>query len=117
MVEPPNSVLLLVGRDEFTPPTALAGQPCAATTDCLAVGVVNVDDAPTLVSRGKERGAPELIRLGDFELVCDGKLSLRDVYNREYEAMVIEPGLVRLSVWGNDDMEPCEVVFQVDPTT
>lgn len=50
LVEPPNSVILLVGRDEFAPPHSFAGVICAATADCIAVGVINVQDAPTLVA-------------------------------------------------------------------
>jgi hypothetical protein len=115
MVEPPNSVLLLVGREEFTPPGTFGGNIAAATHDCVAVGVLSVDDGPTaldLVPRAKTDG---LIRLGEFVIETEGQISVRDVYNREYESMGVEPGSALVTVWGNDDAEPNELTFEVHP--
>jgi hypothetical protein len=114
MIEPPNSVLLLVGREEFTPPDTFAGQVCVATSDCIAVGVLSVDDGPTLASLAVETDDSELITLGEFIIESEGHLSLRDVYNREYDVLGVEAGSVRVTVRANDDSEPCEVTFVVD---
>jgi hypothetical protein len=55
----------------------------------------------------------DLVHLGDFELETEGQLSLREVYNRQYEAIGIEPGRSEVRVWGSDYNEPSEVVFEV----
>jgi hypothetical protein len=68
-----------------------------------------------MATLGPDGDTTDLIRLGDFELETQGQLSLRDVYNREYEAIAHEPGLARITVWGNDYREPCEIVFEVRP--
>lgn len=113
VIEPPNSVLLLVGREEFTPPDSFAGRACVATTDCIAVGVLSVDDGPTTAELAQEPQSAHLARLGEFTIESEGHLSLRDVYNREYEAMGVEPGAVRVAVLADDVSEPSEVIFLV----
>lgn len=115
MIEPPNSVLLLVGREEFTPPQTFAGAACAATSDCIAVGVLSVDDGPTLASFAQAPDTSELVTLGQFSIESEGQLSLRDVYNREYESFGVDAGSVHVTVLGNDVSEPCEVRFFVRP--
>lgn len=115
LIEPPNSVLLLVGREEFSPPSTFAGNACAATRDCIAVGVLSVDDGPTLATVTPATEDSDLISLGEFSIESEGQVSLRDVYNREYVALGVEPGAVRVVVLGNDESEPCEVVFVVRP--
>ena len=115
MVEPPNSVLLLVGREEFTPPESFAGATCVATSDCIAVGVLSVDDGPTLASITHGPEASGLVTLGEFVIESEGLLSLRDVYNREYEALGVDAGSVGVRVLANDDSEPSEVTFLVGP--
>lgn len=112
-IEPPNSVVLLVGREQFTPPESFAGASCVASSDCIAVGVLSVDDGPTLVSIAPLPGTSELVTLGEFLIESEGLLSLRDVYNREYDAMGVSPGSVHVSVLANDDSEPSEVRFVV----
>ena len=112
VVEPPNSVLLVVGREEFTPPSTFGGQTCAATHDCVAIGVVSADDAATSVEFAAA-AREDLQRLGGFTLETEGMLSLRDVYNREYDAAGVTPGSVLLTVWGNDAQEPSEIVLEV----
>jgi hypothetical protein len=117
MIEPPNSVLLLVGRDEFTPPRTFGGSELVATThDCIAVGVQSVDDGPTLASLAAHRSEHELMPLGDFIVESEGQVSIRDVYNREYDSMGVEPGRVRVAVFGDDDAEPSQVEFVVQPS-
>jgi len=111
-VEPANSLVLLVGREDFEPPSSFGGRVCAATVDCVAVGVLSVDDGPTAVSFSLDEPA-ELTRLGEFELESEGLLSLRDIYNREYSAVGVEPGMLTVIVWGNDVVEPSNVVFEV----
>lgn len=115
MIEPPNSVLLLVGREEFDPPSSFAGHACAATADCVALGVLSVADGPTKVTVSADAPAGDAIRLGTFEIESEGLLSVRDVYNREYITVGIDPGYVAVTVWGNDHAEPSEVQFQVGP--
>jgi hypothetical protein len=112
LIEPPNSVLLLVGREEFDPSRTFAGATCVSTNDCVAVAVTSVDDGPTLVTVGP---APttSLTRLGQFEIETEGQLSLRDIYNREYEVVGTDAGLVLVTVWADDEVQPAEVVFQV----
>ena len=113
LIEPPNSVLLVVGREHFTPPSSFNGMACASTTDCVAIGVVNVDDAPTLAGFALEAARDDLHQLGQFTLETEGSLSIRDVYNREYEAAGVDPGHVLLTVWGNDEQEPSELILEV----
>lgn len=115
MVEPPNSVLLLVGREQFTPPTEFGGLLCAATPDCIAIGVASVNDSPTTVDFVHSPPGPDtaLMRLGEFVVQTEGLLSLRDVYNREYEAVGMTPGEALVTVWGNDDSEPDNIVLEV----
>lgn len=86
---------------------------CASTTDCVAIGVVNVDDAPTLAGFAREAARDDLHQLGQFTLETEGTLSIRDVYNREYEAAGVDPGHVLLTVWGNDEQEPSELILEV----
>ena len=86
LVEPPGPVLLIVGREEFAPPSTFGGQSCVATRDCLAVGVVSADDAPTSVEFSGAVARSDLQRLGRFTIESEGSLSLRDVYNREYDS-------------------------------
>jgi hypothetical protein len=112
-IEPPNSVLLLVGREEFSPPASFAGQTCVATTDCIAIGVVSVDDSPVMVTLGPAPTSDGLLELARFEIETEGLLSLRDVYSREYEAVGVPAGLVGVIVWGNHDTEPGELVIEV----
>ena len=113
-IQPPNSVLLLVGREEFTPPPTFAGEACAATLDCIAVGVLSVDDGSTLASFAQAR-EPSLAILGEFTIESEGHLSLRDVYNREYDSIGVDAGAVRVTVMGNDRSEPSKVRFIVGP--
>ena len=110
-VQPPKSVLLLVGREDFAPPTTFGGRACAATADCLAVAVAA--DTLVQVSLGPAGGTGDLVRLGAFELESEGLLSLRDVYSREYDTVGVEPGLSAVTVWGDDAEDPTEVVLQV----
>jgi hypothetical protein len=115
MIEPPNSVLLLVGREDFTPPDTFAGATCVATSDCIAVGVLSVDDGPTLATFAQATDMSGLVTLGEFSIESEGHLSLRDVYNREYDSFGVDAGLVRVTVLANDESEPCEVTFRVGP--
>ncbi len=115
MVEPPNSVLLLVGREEFTPPSTFGDEIAAATRDCVAVAVRSVDDGPTALELVPLANTDGLTRLGEFIIETEGQISVRDVYNREYESLGIEPGSALVTVWGNDDAEPNEVTFEVSP--
>lgn len=112
-VEPPNSVLLVVGREEFTPPSTFANQACAATADCLAIGVVSVDDSPTLVYFADGPVRADLLQLGEFTLESEGNLSMRNVYNKEYESIGVTPGPVTVTVWGDDAREPAEIALLV----
>lgn len=113
LVEPPSSVLLLVGREEFTPPSTFGGQTAVATHDCVAVVVFPIDDGPTSVTLAPQPARGGLVRLGEFLVESEGQLSLRDIYSREYEAIGLDPGPCVVVVWGNHDSEPDEVAFEV----
>lgn len=96
---------LLVGREDFTPPSTFSGAICVATHDCVAVGVLSVDDGPTraTLSSSAESSSTDLVKLGDFSIESEGLVSVRDVYNREYVAGGVEPGTVQVTVLGNDE--------------
>jgi hypothetical protein len=115
LISPPKSVLLLVGREEYTPPRSFGGNPCAATHDCLAVGVRNEGDGPTEVTLAPTADTSALVSLGEYSIESEGLLSLRDVFNREYDAMGVDAGTARVTVWADDDSEPSEIVFEVRP--
>jgi hypothetical protein len=110
LIEPPNSVVLLVGREEFSPPSSFNGQTCVATSDCLAIGVA---DSPTTVTLGPSPASGELTVLAQHVIETEGLVSLRDVYSREYETMGSPAGHALVTVWGNDPTEPSELVIQV----
>ncbi|ADU49461.1 hypothetical protein [Intrasporangium calvum] len=115
VIEPPNSVVLLVGRDEYTPPESLADRIVAATGDCVAVGVLSVDDGATTVELAPTPHIDGLSRLGEFILETEGRVSICDVYNGEYASLLVEPGTCAVTVWGNDTGEPDVVAFEVRP--
>ncbi len=110
-VEPQHSVLLVVGREQFTPPSTFGGETCTATRDCVAVGVRSVDDGPVDVTISPEPAAG-LVNLGEFQVETEGLVSVRSVYNKEYDAMGVPPGLALVTVWGNADTEPSEVLVR-----
>lgn len=112
-VEPQHSVLLVVGREQFTPPTTFGGATCTASADCIAVGVRSVDDGPTAVSISPQPGGEAMVWLGEFTVETEGLLSVRSVYNREYDAMGVPPGLAQVTIWGDADTEPTQVIVQV----
>jgi hypothetical protein len=113
LVEPQHSVILVVGREQFTPPTTFGDQACTASADCVAIGVASVEAGPTQVTISPESETGDLVRLGEFQLESEGLLSVRSVYNREYDAMGVPPGLSRVTIWGNVETEPSEVLVQV----
>ena len=113
VVEPQHSVILVVGREQFTPPKTFGGEACTATHDCVAIGVRSVGDGPTDVTISPEAGTGALVRLGEFQVETEGLLSVRSVYNKEYDAMGVPPGLARVTIWGNTHSEPSEVLVQV----
>ena len=112
---PPNSLVLLVGREEFSVPGSFGGTVCAATIDCIAVGVRSSADGSSLVSLAPTAPGSALSTLGEFTIESEGLISLRDVYFREHDAMGVEPGLVHVTVLGNDVAGPDEVLFVVQP--
>ena len=113
LVEPQHSVILVVGREQFTPPKTFGGETCTATRDCVAIGVRTVEDGPTEVTISPEAATGGLVRLDEFQVETEGLLSVRSVYNREYDAMGVPPGLALVTIWGNLDTEPSEVLVQV----
>ncbi|WP_181313244.1 hypothetical protein [Nocardioides campestrisoli] len=117
-IRPSYPVVLLVGREDFTPPTSFGDANVAATRDCLAVGLrntelggVEVQIVPSTETAVVDR--LDLEHLGDFEVESEGLLSLRDVHGREYDAMGVEAGTHRVTVLGTDLSEPDDVVFVV----
>jgi len=111
-VEPPSSVLIVVGREEFTPPSSFGGGACAATDDCIVIAVREVEDGPTTLSMSV---APPsgLTRVGDFRLLSEGLVGVRDLSYREHEAVGVDPGWASVTIWGNTVDQPSEVVVQV----
>ncbi len=113
VVEPPNAVLFLVGREDYDPPRSFGDRTCVATADCIATGVVA--GAPTTISFSAEAPSRRLHDLGRHVIETEGLLSVRDVYTREYVSVGVEPGRVAVTTWGDDESEPAELVFQVQP--
>jgi len=109
-------VLLVVGREQFTPPTTFGGEVVTSTRDCVAIGVRSIDDGPVEVTISPEAMTGDLVDLGEFEVETEGLLSVRSVYNREYDVMGVPPGLARVTIWGNDVSAPSEVLVQVGVT-
>ncbi len=114
-IEPPNSVILVVAREDFSPPSTFAGRTCAATSDCIAIGVRSVDDGATVVSFAAPGQRPDLMPLGEFVVISEGNLSVRSIYNREHLTAGVEVGAVTVEVLGNDAAEPDEVVLVIRP--
>lgn len=114
-LEVPKALLLLVGREDFTPPTSLAGRVCTATDDCLAIAVRPAEDGPTEVTLDPEASRAGLVEAGRFVLECEGLLSLRDVWGREHSGYGVEPGHVTVTVWVDDPRLPVRVVLGVAP--
>lgn len=117
-IRPSHPVVLLVGREDFTPPRSFAGANVAATHDCLAVGLPAPGDGPVQVQIVPSTETAvvdrlDLDHLGDFDMDSEGQLSVRDVHGREYDAMGVEPGTHRVTVLGTDPSEPDDVVFVV----
>jgi hypothetical protein len=112
IIEPANSVVLVVGRDQYTPPRSLDGEACSATDDCIAVGVVSVDDRPTHVRFGDASTIESLLMLGRFPIPSDGTISIRDIHGREYLNIETRPGVTSVTIWGNDTSEPSQIVVQ-----
>ena len=112
LVEPPSSVLIVVGREEFTPPSSFGGSACAATDDCIVIAVRDVEDGPTTLSMAVTPPSG-LTRLGDFRLLNEGLVGVRDLSYREHEAIGVDPGWASVTVWGDAEREPSEIVVQV----
>lgn len=120
-IRPSYPVVLLVGREDFTPPTSFGGTNLAATHDCLAVGLRDTNDGPVQVQIVPSTETAVVDRLdfdhlGDFEVESEGLLSLRDVHGREYDAMGVGPGTHRVAVLGNHPSEPTDVMFVANGT-
>ena len=109
VVEAAHGVLLLVGREDFTPPRSFGEATCVTTPDCLAIAVA----ARTSVEVAPFPATGALRRLGEFTIESEGLLSLRSVYSREYDNIGVDPGAVRVTVWGDDADEPAELALQV----
>lgn len=84
-----------------------------ATSDCVAIAVISVDDAATLVGFTASPDRNDLMMLGTFHIETEGQMSVRDIYNREYDAVGVPPGVSLVTVWGNDSVEPSEIEFQI----
>ena len=112
-LEVPNAVLLLVGREDYDPPTSFGGRLCSATDDCLAISTRHAADGPTEVTLDPEASRAGLVEVGRFVLENEGLLSLRDVWGREHSGYGVEPGHVGVTVWVDDEREPTRVVLGV----
>jgi hypothetical protein len=114
-IRPPHSIVLLVGREDYTAPTSFDGATAIATTDCIAVATLSPVDGPTSVSVAPSADQPGLVTLGEYTIESEGLVSVRDVFHREHDAMGVEAGYVEVRVLANDAHEPDEVVFVVRP--
>jgi hypothetical protein len=112
-LEVPKAVLLLVGREDFDPPTSFGGRLCSATDDCLAISVRHEHDGPVEVDLDPEASRAGLTEIGRFVLESEGLLSLRDVWGREHAGYGVEPGHATVTVWVDDEREPTRVVLGV----
>ena len=111
LIETRNDVLLLVGREDFSPPRSFGGLAAVATNDCVAFAVA---EGPVTVELTAV--APSGLReLGAFVIEAEGLLSLRDVWNKEYDAAGVTPGLTRVSVHGDDDTAPRRIALVLAP--
>lgn len=113
LVEPAHGVLLLVGREDFTPPGSFGGATCTATHDCVAVGVAEPASGPTSVDLDPAASTAGLVELGGFRVETEGLLSVRSVYNREYDAVGTTPGSVVVTLWGDDPEAPARLVVRL----
>ena len=57
-------MILVVGREQYAVRTSFGGRGCAATADCVAIGVLSVADGPTELrfaeaSPGEDTWAPD----------------------------------------------------------
>ena len=111
-VEPPHSLLVVVGREEFTPPTAFGGSACAATDDCIVIAVHPSQDGPTSLAMAVDPPTG-LTELGTFRLQSEGLVGVRDANFREYDAVGVDSGWATVTVWGNTVDQPSEIVVQV----
>jgi len=111
-IEPPHAVLLVVGREQFAPPTSFGDATCAATADCVAVSVA---DGPALLELAPAPHTSGLRLLGSFTIESEGLVSVRDVYSREYDTLGVPPGWALVTVWGDLPAEPRHVAVQVEP--
>ncbi len=114
-IRPPHSIVLLVGREDYSAPTSFGGSPCVATDDCIAVATLSPVDGATTVSVAPSVGERPLLTLGEFTIESEGQVSVRDVFHREHDAMGVEPGYVHVRVVADSANEPDEVVFVVRP--
>jgi hypothetical protein len=114
-IRPPHSIVLLVGREDYTAPTSFGGATSVATTDCIAVATLSPVAGPTVVSVAPYADQPGLVTLGDYTIESEGLVSVRDVFHGEHDAMGVEAGYVEVRVLANDADEPDEVMFVVRP--
>ncbi|HWJ10880.1 MAG TPA: hypothetical protein VNS46_15985 [Nocardioides sp.] len=113
VVEPPNAVLFLVGREDYDPPRSFGDRTTVATHDCVATAVVA--GAPTTFTFSATPPGRRLHDLGRHVIETEGMLSVRDGYTREYANVGVEPGHVAVTTWGDDLSTPAELVFQIEP--
>ena len=85
-IRPPHSIVLLVGREDFTAPTSFDGAVSTATVDCVAVAAQSPVDGPTEVSV-VPAARDGLVDLGTFTIESEGLVSVRDLTFREHDAM------------------------------
>jgi hypothetical protein len=117
-LEVPKALLLLVGREDFDPPTSFRGRVCAASDDCVAIAVrdgADGADGATEITLDPEAPRTGLTEVGRFVVECEGLVSLRDVWGREHAGYGVEPGLVELTIHVDDAGGPTRVAVGVRP--
>lgn len=111
-IDPPHSVLLVVGREQFAPPSSFGDATCVATADCVAVSIA---EGPALLELAPAPHTSGLRLLDAFTIESEGLVSVRDVYGRELDTLGVLPGWALVTLWGDLPAEPRHVAVQVEP--
>ena len=97
-IDPPHSVLLVVGREQFAPPSSFGDATCVATADCVAVSIA---EGPALLELAPAPHTSGLRLLDAFTIESEGLVSVRDVYGRELDTLGVPPGWALVTLWGD----------------
>jgi hypothetical protein len=114
-IAPDNSMVVVVGSNEFDVPQAFGASLIAATASCIAVGCKSSVDGPTQFVLG-QRNEVDPGRVPNFESVLDtflGFVSVQSVLHQTILEMRTSSNRTRISIWVNDLREPDLVILGV----